>query len=82
MGINPKGGQIDGHSVDGVLPEDQRRSGGFSWPPPKENYVWGALQGATFQAQMLSRQGYDAWHWSDSAILRALTWLRRQEYGA
>jgi hypothetical protein len=45
VGINPRGAMIQGHSVDGVLPDDQRRAGGFTWPPPKENYVWEAMQG-------------------------------------
>ena len=34
VGINPPGATIAGHSVDGVLPDDQRRTGGFAWPPP------------------------------------------------
>ena len=42
VGINPKGSTKEGHDIDGVLPDDQRRAGGFTWPPPKENYVWGA----------------------------------------
>ena len=50
VGINPVGAKRDGHSIDGVLPDDQRRSGGFVWPPTKENYVWEALQGAIAQA--------------------------------
>ena len=53
---------------------DQRRAGGFSWPAPNENYVWEALQGAVVQAQLLRRAGYDAWSWSDKALLRAVTW--------
>lgn len=75
VGINPRGAQIAGHSVDGVLPDDQRRAGGFTWPPPKENYVYEALQGALVQAVILSRAGYDAWNWQDKALLRAFDWL-------
>ncbi len=37
VGINPKGCTRDGHSIDGVLPDDQSRSGDFTWPPPKTN---------------------------------------------
>ena len=59
-----------GHSIDGVLPDDQRRGGPFEWPPPRENYVYEALQGATVQAALLSRAGYDAWDWGDQALLR------------
>lgn len=76
VGINPRGALIDGHSIDGVLPDDQRRGGRFSWPPPKENYVYEALQGALAQAVILDRAGYkDVWTWGDSALLRAFKWL-------
>ncbi|MCR9096908.1 MAG: alginate lyase family protein [bacterium] len=74
-GINPAGATYRGHSIDGVLPDDQRRGGPFTWPPPKENYVYEALQGAVVQAALLSRAGYDAWEWGDRAILRAFRWL-------
>lgn len=77
-GINPRGAAISGHSVDGVLPDDQRRAGVFGWPPPRENYVWEALQGAVVQAHVAARMGLDSWAWSDSALLRALTWLHRE----
>lgn len=75
VGINPKGSMIQGRNVDGVLPDDQRRAGGFTWPPQKENYTWEALQGASVQAWLLHRAGYDAFNWSDKALLRATTWL-------
>lgn len=78
VGVNPAGSTIDGHSVDGVLPDDQRRGGAFSWPPPAENYVWGALQGAIVQAVILHRAGYDAFEWEDRALLRAVAWLHEQ----
>mgnify|MGYP001598649865 CR=1 FL=1 len=75
VGINPQGAMKDGHPIDGVLPDDQRRAGDFTWPPPKENYVWEALQGATVQAEILTRAGYPAWSWSDEALRRAIIWL-------
>ena len=76
LGINPAGTTLQGYSVDGVLPDDQRRGGVFQWPPPKENYVYEALQGALLQAILLHRAGYDdVWEWSDSALLRAFEWL-------
>ena len=78
VGINPAGATRDGHSIDGVLPDDQRRSGAFVWPPPRENYVWEALQGALAQALILTRAGYEAFGWSDQALLRAVTWLHEQ----
>jgi hypothetical protein len=76
VGINPKGATIEGHDVDGVLPDDQRRTGGFSWPAPKGEYPWEAMQGAVATATLLERNGYpDVWQWSDAAILRAWKWL-------
>lgn len=77
-GINPAGSTIEGHNVDGVLPDDQRRAGGFSWPPSKENYVYEALQGAIMQAELLHRRGYDAWNWENKALLRAFKWLHEE----
>ena len=77
VGINPAGAKRDGHSIDGVLPDDQRRAGGFVWPPTKENYVWEALQGAIAQAVILHRAGYDVWEWEDQALLRAVRWLHQ-----
>jgi hypothetical protein len=74
VGINPRGATKNGQSIDGVLPDDQRRAGGFRWPPQKENYVWEGLQGAIVQAELLQRAGYDAWNWSDKALLRAVMW--------
>lgn len=76
--INPVGAQISTHPVGGVLPDDQRRGGPFRWPPPRENYVYEALQGAVAQAVMLERQGMPSWEWGDRALLRAFEWL--QEY--
>jgi uncharacterized repeat protein (TIGR02543 family) len=75
VGINPLGATKNGRSIDGVLPDDQRRSGPFAWPPPKENYVYGALQGALMQATILYRAGYDVWNWENQALRRALRWL-------
>ncbi len=75
VAVNPAGCTIQGSNVDGVLPDDQRRGGSFSWPPPKENYAWEALQGAVAQAWMLERAGYPAFSWENQALLRAVTWL-------
>lgn len=77
-GVNPVGATIDGHDVDGVLPDDQRRSGGFAWPPPCENYAREALQGLVAQAELLRHHGRDPYQWSDRALLRAATWLADQ----
>jgi hypothetical protein len=75
VGIDPLGCTKEGHSLDGVLPDDQRRAGSFTWPPPKENYVWEALQGALAQAVLLHRAGYDVWNWENQALRRAVAWL-------
>lgn len=74
VGINPQS-CLKGERIGGVLPDDQRRAGSYTWPPPKENYVWEALQGAMAQAWILQRQGHDAFGWSDQALLRAVRWL-------
>lgn len=75
VGINPAGCTRSGLSLDGVLPDDQRRGGDFTTNPPKENYVWEALQGLLAQAVILHRAGYDVWEWEDRALLRATGWL-------
>jgi hypothetical protein len=78
VAINAKGAHHNGHSLDGALPEELRRAGTFTWPPPKENYVYEALQGALAQAVILHRAGYDVWEWGDRALLRAFEWLYRE----
>ena len=75
VGVNPRGATINGKNVDGVLPDDQRRGGDFEWPPPCENYVREAMQGMVVQAELLRRQGDNAFQWSDQALLRAAKWL-------
>ena len=76
VGINPPGATIGGHSVDGVLADDQRRTGEFTWPPPCGNYPHGALDGALLTAELLHRQGYAAYSWGSNALLRAEVWLQ------
>jgi hypothetical protein len=76
--VNPLGATKDGFSIDGVLPDDQRRAGPFQWPPPDSNYPYGALQGALAQAVILHRLDYDVWSWGDQALLRAFQWLRNE----
>jgi 3',5'-cyclic AMP phosphodiesterase CpdA len=78
VGINPEGATLAGVSVDGVLPDDQRRALGDTACPPDitcENYAWEALAGVVVQAEMLRRLGYDPWHWEDQALRRAFDWL-------
>ncbi len=78
VGINPKGCTKEGHSIDGVLPDDQRRCGGFSWPPCTPIYAWEGLQGTIVQAVILHRAGYDTFNWGDQALLRAYKWLSNE----
>jgi len=79
VGVNPPGCMKGGHLIDGVLPDDQRRSGTFVWPPFQENYVWEALQGAVAQAEILNRFGFDTYNWSSRALLRAVAWLHVED---
>ena len=78
VGINPKGCTKGGISLDGVMPDDQRRGGTFAGKATKESYAWEGMQGLITQAYLLSRQGYDVWNWSDRAIFRAVNWLHTQ----
>lgn len=81
VGVNPAGCRKQGHSLDGALPDDQRRARtGFTWPPPKENYAWEALQGALVQAVILHRAGFDVFAWQDRALLRAARWLHDEAH--
>jgi len=75
LGINPRGAAKRGESIDGVIPDDMRRGGGFRFPPARTNYPWGALEGAVVAAEILHRQGYDAWNWGDQALRRAVQFL-------
>lgn len=67
-------------NIDGGLPEELRRAGVTAgaistWPddvnPETNTYNWEAMQGATMQCVLLHNQGYNAFEWSDQALLRA-----------
>ena len=75
VGINPEGCTKNGQSIGGIQPDDQRRGGSFSWPPPATGYVWEGMQGIIVQAEILYRAGYDVYNWEDQAILRAVQFL-------
>lgn len=85
VGINPMGSTkqyADGitRTVDGIIPDDQRRCSGCAgpnpiWPVPREDYVYENLQGIVVAAELLHRQGYPAWDWENQAIKRAFTFL-------
>jgi hypothetical protein len=80
MPINPLGSTKGGFIVDGAIVDDIRRCEcSVTSPAPQENYQWEAMQGIVGQAELLRREGYgDAWHWSDSAIQRAVDFLYEQ----
>ncbi|QEC49864.1 hypothetical protein FSW04_21365 [Baekduia soli] len=75
VAINPPGAVLHGHPVDGALPDDLRRGCGFQFPPCPTGYPWEAMQGAVVQAEILHRQGYDAYDWGHQALLRATRFL-------
>lgn len=76
VGVN----RADCGDKSSMLPDDMRRGGSFKIPPATTNYPWGALEGASIQAELLSRNGYPAWQWgfntlNDQAMRRALVAL-------
>lgn len=76
VGINPPASVVAGLVVDGVLPDDQRRSGRCPPDLTQENYVYEALQGALTQAILLDRLGLEGvWQVKQNALLRANRWL-------
>lgn len=74
VGVNPPCSRL-GIDIDGVLPDDMRRGGPLQWPPVSTGYPWEGMQGAVLQAELLRVQGYDAWSWSNRALLRATRFL-------
>lgn len=78
VGVNPSGCTKSGYLIDGALPDDMRRGGGFSMPNPSPTgYACGGLAGAVSQALVLQRAGFPAFEWENKALLRAMEFLRR-----
>jgi Alginate lyase len=75
VGVNPPDTTHDGVAVGGALPDDMRRGCPPRDPPCPTGYPWEAMQGAVAQAEMLYRQGYDAWRWGDDGLRRAAGYL-------
>ena len=73
VGVNPPGSSLDGHSLDGALPEELRRAGGFQYPFPKENYCWEAMQGIVTMAWLVEQNGFFVLNLT--AVKRAYDWL-------
>jgi hypothetical protein len=83
VGINPKGATKSGMNIDGIIPDDMRRGGSFSTiGPDGVNYTWEALQGVLLQSELLTRAGYPAFTWQDSAPLRAFSRITALGYPA
>jgi hypothetical protein len=84
VGVVPAGAVKEGQSLSGALPDDMRRGCPMQIPPCPTGYPWEAMQGAVMQAELLSRQGYDAWNWGDRALERAAAYLMdlASRYGA
>jgi hypothetical protein len=77
VAVNPKGCSRNGVNLDGALPDELRRGGGFTDPPTYTDYAWESLQGTIVQALILQRAGYPALDWSDRAVLRTAEYLYR-----
>jgi hypothetical protein len=78
LGINAKDATIEGHNLDGALPEELRRGGSFSWPLPATMptpYPWEAEQGITAAVAVALNAGVDLRPASDWAHLRSIKWL-------
>jgi hypothetical protein len=71
--INPKGAVKQGLDIDGLLPDDIRRNGSFSNPPPlpETPYHWEGRQGIIMAARIFERIGIPVWDVADSAIFRS-----------
>lgn len=81
VGINPKNATKSGILIDGVLPDDQRRTKSFpTWY--NENYVWQALGEVAATQFILNAAGYpDVFEWSDAAVTRAYARYAAHNFG-
>jgi hypothetical protein len=67
--------------IGGLLTEEQRRCGnGFEWPLCLTDYIWEGLQGLIVTAELLHRQGYDSYQWSNQALLRVVQYADTTTY--
>lgn len=71
-GVNRKGSTIQGKNVSGVLPEDWRRGGEFTWPPTSSGYMWEGMQGFVVAAVLLHRSNQVNFNQADNAVVRAM----------
>ena len=75
VGVNPAGASREGVDIGGALPEEMRRGGGLSANPGSTGYPWGGIEGAVVTAQILERQGYDAFGSGNQALRRSVQFL-------
>ncbi len=75
VGVNPAGASRSGVDIGGALPEEMRRGGGLSANPGSTGYPWGGIEGAVVTAQILDRQGFDAFSSGNQALRRAVQFL-------
>src|SRR6185436_14481892 len=68
---NPAGAIKSGVNIDGVIPDDMRRGGGFANPPNFTGYAWDGQQGPIMGGRVLDRIGMSIWEIGDLAIYRA-----------
>ncbi|MDP8905463.1 MAG: alginate lyase family protein [Chloroflexota bacterium] len=70
-----------GINLDGAIVADISRAGGLGWPPGRTAliYTLESLQGLAVQAELLHQNGYDAWEWSDRALMRAALFVDRAD---
>ena len=76
--INPIDARKSGLTIDGIVPDDMRRNGSFSNPPPtpRTSYHWETLQGMVMAARILERSGEPIWMTGDRALFRAFQVLQ------
>lgn len=82
VGINRPGTTIGGNNVDGMLPEDQRRTTGtacstytpdvFTFPICRQNYTWEDTQAEIMVGYHLQREGYDGLNMVSKALKRVV----------
>ena len=74
-GVNAPDATIGGHPAWGVLPEDYRRGGEFTWPPTKTGYMLEGLTPRIVTLNMLVRAGKIRADVGQDAHARAVRYL-------
>ncbi len=77
--INRVGATRGGNNIDGLPPVENVRCGNYTWPPCYSDYIWGGLQGAQVNAELLYRAGKtDVYTSQTSALRRYMDYIARQ----